>query len=259
MLNVFKGKSVIVTGASRGIGRGIAMGFAKGGANVMLAARNEADLESLADEIGKSGGTARKFTCDVSNWSSVQALVEETAKVFGGVDVFCANAGIYPQTKIADMDPEEWESVLNVNLKSNFLAVKACLPHFAKRPGGRVVLTSSITGPITAFPGWTHYSASKAGQLGFMRTAALELSRYKATINAVMPGSILTEGLAELGEEYLEAAAAAIPLQRLGSVEDIANSVMFLASEYASYITGQTIVVDGGQVLPETGDAIAAI
>lgn len=259
MKNSIQGKSVIITGASRGIGRGIAHGFAANGAKVMVVSRNADDLEGLVKEITEAGGVARAAACDVSDWESVQQMVEQTAKAFDGVDVLVANAGIYPQSKIVDMDPQEWDDVLNVNLKSNFLCVKACIPHFEKRPGGRVVLTSSITGPVTGFPGWTHYGASKAGQLGFLRTAALELSRYKTTINAVMPGSILTEGLAELGEDFLEAAAEAIPLRRIGSVADIANSTMFFASDYASYITGQTLIVDGGQILPETADAISEI
>lgn len=259
MMNVFNGKSIIVTGASRGIGRGIARNFAANGGKVMLAARNEADLKAALDEITQAGGTARGMACDVGDWASVQQLVEETVRAFGGVDVLCANAGTYPQTKIADMDPEEWDEVLKTNVRSSFLCVKACIPEFAKKPGGRVVLTSSITGPFTAFPGFAHYGASKAGQLGFARVAAMELARYGATINAVLPGTVLTEGLAANGQAFLNSAAAGIPLGRLGTVDDIANSVMFLASDYASYITGQTIVVDGGQILPETGDAVGAI
>ena len=259
MKDAFQGKSIIVTGASRGIGRGIARSFAASGGRVMLAARNEADLDTAIEDITKAGGTARGMACDVGDWASVQRLVEATAREFGGVDVLCANAGTYPQTRMADMDPGEWDEVLRTNLTSNFLCVKACLPQFARRPGGRVVLTSSITGPFTAFPGFTHYGASKAGQLGFMRVAAMELARHGATINAVLPGTVLTEGLAANGQAFLNSAAAGIPLGRLGTVEDIANSVMFLASDYASYVTGQTIVVDGGQILPETGDAVGAI
>lgn len=259
MFAKFNGKSIIVTGGSKGIGRGIARGFAACGGQVMIAARNEADMKDAVAEITKSGGIARATVCDVANWDSVQNLVDETVKAFGGVDVLCANAGIFPQAKIVDIAPDDWDQVMSTNLKSTFLCVKACIPQFEKRPGGRVVITSSITGPITGFPGWTHYGASKAGQLGFLRVAAMELARYGATINAVMPGSILTEGLVGLGQQYLDTAAAAIPLKRLGSVDDIANAALFFASDYAGYITGQTIVVDGGQILPETADAIAAI
>lgn len=259
MLASFNGKSIIVTGGSKGIGRGLARGFAASGGKVMVAARNEAELRATVEDITRSGGIAQATVCDVKDWKSVQHLVKETIKAFGGVDVLCANAGIFPQARIVDMSPDDWDQVMSTNLQSTFLCVKACIPEFEKRPGGRVVVTSSITGPITGFPGWTHYGASKAGQLGFLRTAAMELARYGATINAVMPGSILTEGLTGLGQEYLDNAAAAIPLRRLGSVDDIANAALFFASEYAGYITGQTIVVDGGQILPETAEAIAAI
>jgi 3-oxoacyl-[acyl-carrier protein] reductase len=130
--------------------------------------------------------------------------------------------------------------------------VQACLPALARSGRGRVILTSSITGPITGFPGWAHYGASKAGQLGFLKTAAIELAASGITINAVLPGNIVTEGLDELGEEYHAQMAASIPLRRLGTVEEIGYAALFFATDEARYITGQTIVVDGGQVLPES-------
>ena len=157
------------------------------------------------------------------------------------------------------MDPEDWDHVHSTNLKSCFLCVKAAIPAFERRGGGRVVITSSITGPITGFPGWTHYAASKAGQLGFLRTAAMELSHYGVRVNAVMPGNIVTEGLDGLGEDYLRRMAESIPLKRLGRFEEIGHAALFLASDEAAYITGQTIVVDGGQVLPESLDAMNEI
>jgi len=195
----------------------------------------------------------------VSDWASVQAMTKAAADAFGGVDVVCANAGAFPQTKMVDMDPGEWDEVMATNLKSAFLCVKAAIPYFEKTGKGRVVLTSSITGPVTGFPGWAHYGASKAGQLGFLKTAAMELARYGATINAVMPGNIYTEGLQDLGQDYLDTMAASIPLKRLGVVEDIGNAALFFASDEAGYVTGQTIVVDGGQILPESLEAIEEI
>ena len=132
------------------------------------------------------------------------------------------------------------------------------LPALKASGAGRVVLTSSITGPVTGFPGWTHYGASKSGQLGFMRTAAIELARDNITINAVMPGNIITEGLVDLGQDYLDSMAASIPMKKLGTVEDIGYAALFLASHEAAYITGQTIVVDGGQILPESLEALEA-
>lgn len=256
MLTSLKGKSVIVTGGSKGIGRGIAKVFAGQGAKVTICARNEADLKRAADEIG---GDVRTEVCDVSDWASIKAMVDNTAAAQGGLDVMCANAGSYPQTKIVDMDPDEWDFVMATNLRSTFLSVKAAIPHFEKAGKGRVVLTSSITGPITGFPGWSHYGASKSGQLGFLKSAAMELARYNTTINAVMPGNIYTEGLQDLGQEYLDTMAASIPLKKLGAIEDIGNAALFFASDEAGYITGQQIVVDGGQTLPESLEAIAEI
>ena len=157
------------------------------------------------------------------------------------------------------MDPNEWDQVMETNLKSAFLCVKASIPLFEKNGGGRVILTSSITGPVTGFPGWAHYGASKSGQLGFLKTASMELSKYNVTINAVMPGNIYTEGLSDLGQEYLDTMAASIPLKRLGEVEDIGNAALFFASKEAGYITGQTIIVDGGQIIPESLEAIEEI
>jgi len=147
---------------------------------------------------------------------------------------------------------DRFDAVLATNLKGNFLAVSACLPALKAQRGGRIVLTSSITGPVTGFPGWAHYGASKAGQLGFMRTAAIELAPFGITVNAVLPGNIATEGLAGMGEDYRAAMAASVPLGRLGSVDDIANAALFFASDEAAYVTGQSLVVDGGQILPES-------
>ncbi len=260
MLTSIEGRTVIVTGGSKGIGKGIARVFARKGANVVIAARGEASLQAAASELeGIGSGEVVYDACDVSDWQQVQALVASTVKQFGGVDILCANAGVFPQTKIIDMDPSEWDQLMATNLKSTFLCVKACIPAFEKAGRGRVVLTSSITGPITGFPGWAHYGASKAGQLGFLKTAAMELSRYGTTINAVLPGNIMTEGLDDLGQGYLDGMAASIPLKRLGSVEDIGHAALFFASDEAGYVTGQTIVVDGGQILPESLEAIGEI
>lgn len=256
MLTSIKGKSVIVTGGSKGIGRGIAAVFARQGAKVTIAARDEASLKAAASELE---GDVRTAVCDVSDWASVKEMVDATAEAQGGLDIMCANAGAFPQTKMVDMDPAEWDQVMATNLRSSFLCVKASIPHFEKAGKGRVVLTSSITGPITGYPGWSHYGASKAGQLGFLKTAAMELARYKTTINAVMPGNIYTEGLQDLGEEYLATMANSIPLKRLGAVEDIGNAALFFASDEAAYITGQQIVVDGGQIIPESLEALQEI
>jgi len=253
MLTSISGRSVIVTGGSKGIGKGIARVFANQGAKVLVVVRTLSDAESCAKEIGNG---ASAFSADVSDWKQSQAMAAAAVERHGGLDILCANAGIFPQTTIEKMEPAEWDLVMNTNLKGNFLSVKACLPALKKSDQGRVVLTSSITGPVTGFPGWSHYGASKSGQLGFMRTACIELAKYNITMNAVMPGNIGTEGLDELGADYIATMAASIPLKKIGVVEDIGNAALFLASKEANYITGQTIIVDGGQILPESLEAL---
>ena len=253
-----KGKSVIVTGGSKGIGKGIARVFAGHGAKVLIAARHLKDAEAAAQDLGKGGATVSAFAADVTKLSDMQAMAKAAVDRHGGLDVLCANAGIFPQAKIEDMSPETWDEVMNTNLKGTFLAIKACVPHLKNSSQGRIVITSSITGPVTGYPGWTHYGATKAGQLGFMRTACIELAKYGITVNAVMPGNIVTEGLQGLGEEYLKTMAASVPLKRLGAVEDIGNAAAFFASKEAAYVTGQTIIVDGGQILPESLEALAS-
>ena len=255
MLTSIAGRVAIVTGASKGIGKGIARVFAHHGAKVLVVSRNIAEATACATELG---GDSVGFVADVATWEGSQAMAQAAADQFGAIDILCANAGIFPQTAIEEMDPTEWDSVMATNLKGSFLGVKACLPFLKQSDQGRVILTSSITGPITGYPGWSHYGASKAGQIGFMRTACIELARHQITINAILPGNIATEGLDGLGQAYLDTMAASVPLKKLGEVEDIGNTALFLASKEAHYITGQTIVVDGGQTQPETLEALDA-
>lgn len=257
MRGLVEGRSVIVTGASKGIGRGIARVFAQGGAKVLLVARDGRAAAEAAAELAHAGAVASAFAADVSDEEQVRAMVDAAVERHGGLDVLCANAGIFPAARLETMSLAEWREVMRVNLEGCFLSVRACIPALARSGAGRVILTSSITGPITGFPGWSHYAASKAGQLGFMRTAALELSRKGITVNAILPGNIATEGLADLGQDYVDSMIAAIPLRRLGSVEDIGHAAAFLASKEAGFITGQTLVVDGGQTLPESLAALS--
>lgn len=252
MFTPITGRSVVVTGATRGIGKGIAAVFAGAGARVLITGRDsEAAAVTVAD-LSASGAEVSYVLGDVGRREDCERIAATAVERLGAIDVLCANAGIFPDAKLADMTDDDIEQVLGTNLRGTILSVQACLPALARSGHGRVVLTSSITGPITGFPGWSHYGASKAGQLGFMRTAAIELAGSGITVNAVLPGNIITEGLADLGEDYMKQMADSIPLRRLGTVADIGHAALFLASDEAGYITGQTIVVDGGQVLPES-------
>ncbi|MFE0423337.1 3-oxoacyl-ACP reductase FabG [Streptomyces sp. NPDC058953] len=250
-------RSVVVTGATRGIGRGIAELFAARGAAVALTGRDEGVAREAAGELSAAtGGRVTGLGLDLRDPDAMEALAEEVERRHGHVDVVCANAGIFPGKPLREMTAADVDEVLAVNLRGSILVTKAFLPAMERAGHGRVVLTSSITGPVTGYPGWSHYGASKAGQLGFVRSAALELAKAGITVNAVLPGNVRTEGLAGLGEEYLERMVAAIPAGRVGETADIAHAVMFLASDEASFITGQTLTVDGGQTLPESLDGL---
>lgn len=254
MTHSLKDRVVVVTGGSKGIGRGIAQVFAEAGAKVAIMARNADQAAQAAAEIGHG---AIGVAGDVTSAESLKAGYAVVKSRLGNIDVLCANAGIFPPAKLEDMTEAEWDQVSDTNLKGTFLSVQAAIPYLKTSDQGRIVITSSITGPVTGYPGWTHYGASKAGQLGFMRTACIELAKYGITVNAVMPGNIITEGLAGMGAEYQASMAASVPLKRLGTVADIGHAALYFASKEAAYVTGQTIIVDGGQILPESLDALA--
>lgn len=240
------GRVALVVGGVRGIGRGIADRLAADGASVVVA-------DALADGADAIGH--RFVACDISAAAGAEAAVAAATEAFGGLDILVQNAGIYPWTLIEDTTPEEWDAVLGVNLRGCFLAARAALPAMRARGGGRMVFTSSITGPRVTSPGHGHYSASKAGINGFIRAAALEFSGYGITVNGVEPGNILTEGMqAHRSAAFIAQMEAAVPLGRLGTPADVAGAVSFLVSDDAAYVTGTTIVVDGGQILPEGAD-----
>src|SRR5947209_19380139 len=250
MFTPLTGRTVLVTGGTKGIGKGIAGVFARAGANVVVTGRDAATGEAAAQELG-----ARYVQADVA----AEADCERMAAEAGDVDVLCANAGVFPDVKLADMTAADIDAIFAVNVRGTMLSVKACLPALERSGHGRVIVTSSITGPITGFPGWSHYGATKAAQLGFIRTAALELAKRGITINAILPGNVVSEGLDELGPEYRAQMEASIPLGRLGDVSEIGATALFLATDEAGYITGQTIVVDGGQTVPESLMALQAV
>ena len=254
MFSSLKGRSVLVTGGSKGIGKGIAQVFAEAGAKVAIVARHLDQAEAAAASIGHG---AYGLAGDVTSLESMEAAMLAAVRHSGGLDVLCANAGIFPQAKLEEMTSDQWDEVIDTNLKGTFHSVRAALPHLKQSDQGRIVLTSSITGAVTGYPGWSHYGASKAGQLGFMRTACIELAKYGITVNAVLPGNIVTEGLDGMGAEYQASMAASVPLKRLGTVADIGHAALYFASREAGYVTGQTIIVDGGQILPESLEALA--
>lgn len=253
-------RTVLVTGATQGIGQGIASVFAKNHYNVVLTARNE--IRGLRAEQALKAASGHEGVLfvpgDVTRLDSMQEVVAAAVQTFGGLDVLCANAGAFPSVKLDVMSEQQWDAIFEVNVKGMLFSIQAALAALRASAAGRIVITSSITGPVTGFPGWAHYGSTKAAQLGFMRTAAIELAREAITINAVLPGNIYTEGLQGLGEEYLDTMKASIPLKRLGDVEDIGHAALFFASETAGYVTGQSLIVDGGQILPETLEAVDA-
>ncbi|WP_298443262.1 3-oxoacyl-ACP reductase FabG [Ferrimicrobium sp.] len=246
------GRTAIVTGGSAGIGKGIAKVLLSKGAQVVITGRSAEKGAACIHECSDWSDRVAFVAADVSKAADCEKMVSETVARFGGVDILCANAGIFPEVPIATMGEDDIDAVLGTNLKGCILSVRAALGELSRSGRGRVVVTSSITGPITGYPGWSHYGASKAGQLGFVRTAAVELAPMGITVNAVLPGNVITEGLLELGEDYISGMAQTVPLKRLGTVDEVGFAVAFLASEEAGFITGQGLVVDGGQVLPES-------
>lgn len=242
-------RTAIVTGAGQGIGRAIALRLLAAGANLVVADRNAEGVERLATE---HPGRIRAFVADIADHTSMQSLTAFTLEAFGRIDILAQNAGIYPEMEIAGMTATHWARTLEVNLTGTFNACQAVLPAMREQGYGRMVFTSSITGPRVAAPGTAAYCASKGGINGFTRAAALEFAPFGITVNVVEPGNIMTEGLAQgRSGDFIDAMTRSIPVGRIGLPEDVAAAVAFLASEEAGFITGTSIVVDGGQILPE--------
>lgn len=256
MFTPIEGRSVLVTGGTAGIGKGIAACFAGEGARVAISGRDAERGAAAVADLRATGAEVVYVQGDVASSAGAEGMVSEVVERFGGLDVLCANAGIFPSSTLQEMTEEEIDAIFATNVKGTMLVVKAAIPALEASGHGRVILTSSITGPITGFPGWSHYGATKAAQLGFLRTVAIELAQRRITVNAVLPGNVVTEGLDVLGDDYVRIMEASIPVGHLGSVADIGNAALFLATDEAGFITGQTIVVDGGQTLPESVAAL---
>jgi 3-oxoacyl-[acyl-carrier protein] reductase len=245
-------KIAIVTGAGRGIGEGIAKALAKEKCNVIVSDIDQKNCEKVAETLKELGVKALAVKCDVSNKSDVEKLFKQTMKEFGRLDILVNNAGIFPFVPFASMKESDWDKVININLKSIFLCCQEALKVMSD--GGRIINISSIAS-FVGFEGLVHYCASKGAINAMIRALALELAAKKITVNAVAPGAIDTPGASQPDQPRTAAEAtrkqtiSAIPLARMGLPEDIANAVVFLASEKSSYITGQTIIVDGGWTL----------
>ena len=246
-------KIAIVTGSGQGIGAGIARVFAAAGAQVMVVNRTPENGQRTVDEIRAAGGVAELCGVDIGSVSSVEQAVGQTVDQWGGVDIMVHNAASFLGGPVEAYSEEDLETVLSVNLKACFRFSKAVLPHMKKRGGGRLLFTSSVTGPRVAMPGTAYYAASKGGMNAFIRTAALELAPENITVNGVEPGFIRTAAMELLAdEEGLAEMSKYIPTGYMGAPEDIAFCMLYLASDEARYITGQTICIDGGSTLPES-------
>jgi 3-oxoacyl-[acyl-carrier protein] reductase len=245
MQKLLEGKVAAVTGAGRGIGKAIALRLAGEGASVAACGRTLANVEATVSDISGGGGKATAYAVDVANGAQVTGVCEKILKDFGRVDVLVNNAGVTRDNLLLRMTEEEWDTVLDTNLKGAFNFTKALSRAMLKQRSGRIINITSIIG-LTGNAGQSNYAASKAGLIGFTKSVARELASRGITANAVAPGFIETDMTAALGVQARESLTAHVALGRLGTVEDVANVVLFLASDLASYITGQVITVDGG-------------
>jgi 3-oxoacyl-[acyl-carrier protein] reductase len=239
------GRPAIVTGAARGLGRAIAISLARAGAKVACVDINSEMLAETIAAIRGLGGTAEPLACDVTDGQRVGEVVEAVVGLWGGLEILVNNAGITRDNVILRMKDDQWDAVLGINLKGTFLFTRAAARPMCKARRGRIVNIASVSG-LMGNPGQANYSASKAGVIGLTRTVAKELSGRNVTVNAVAPGFIATEMTSALGEELLSKIRQEIPLGRLGDPQDVADAVLFLASDAAAFITGHVLTVDGG-------------
>lgn len=246
---LLEGKNALVTGSSRGIGRAIALELGRLGANVAVNyAGNEAKAQEVVDELEKMGVKAIKIQADVTDEEAVKKMVKEVIQTFGSLEILVNNAGITRDNLLMRMKEEEFDEVIDTNLKGAFLCTKAVVRQMMRQKYGRIINIASIVG-ISGNPGQANYVAAKAGLIGLTKSNAKELASRNILVNAVAPGFITTDMTDELTDEQKEAIFRLIPLERFGEPEDVANVVGFLASDKAKYITGQTIHVDGGMVM----------
>ncbi|MEO8194958.1 MAG: 3-oxoacyl-[acyl-carrier-protein] reductase [Gemmatimonadales bacterium] len=239
------GKNAVVTGSTRGIGRAVAQALADSSARVAVVGRDRDKASAVAADIGRG---AAGFACDVGDTSAVTALIGDVEKEFGGIDILVNNAGVTRDNLVVRLKDEDWDEVLDANLRGAFAAIRAASRGMMKRRSGRIINMASVVG-ITGNKGQANYAASKGGLIALTKSVAKELASRNILVNAIAPGFIETEMTAAMTPEARAALNGLIPLERLGTVEDIAAVVVFLSSDKASYITGQVIVVDGGMVM----------
>lgn len=240
------GKTAVVTGGSRGIGKAIALRLAESGADIAIVyAGNEAAATETCALIREQGVKAEAYRCDISDIAQTESLVKSVLEKFGGIDVLVNNAGIVKDGLLFSMTEEDFDQVIDTNLKGAFHMIKYCYRQFVKKRSGRIINITSVSG-ITGNAGQANYSSAKAGMIGLTKTVARELAGRNVTCNAIAPGFIDTDMTDVLGEKVKEAAVASIPLKRMGTARDIANLTAFLASDEAGYITGEVIKIDGG-------------
>ncbi|HCA83526.1 MAG TPA: 3-oxoacyl-[acyl-carrier-protein] reductase [Flavobacteriales bacterium] len=247
-MKILQGKVALITGASRGIGRGIALRFAQEGANIAFTyASSEEKAKALENELSALGIKAKGYKSDAANFDQAMQLVDDVVKEFGTLDVLVNNAGITRDTLLMRMTEQQWDEVINTNLKSVFNLTKAAQKPMLKQRNGSIINMSSVVG-VKGNAGQSNYSASKAGIIGFTKSIALELGSRNIRSNAIAPGFIETEMTEVLDEKVVQGWRDSIPLKRGGTTEDVANACLFLASDLSSYITGQTIHVCGGML-----------
>ena len=242
------GKVALVTGASRGIGCSIAKTLAQNGAHVVCVSRNVSDVQSVADGITAASGAATAVACDISGSDNVTKLVKETVGTHNHLDILVNNAGVTRDNLLMRMSEDDWNTVLNINLKAAFIAIKAAARTMMKQRNGRIINISSVVG-LMGNAGQVNYAASKAGLIGLTKSTARELASRGITANCIAPGYVATDMTKELEDAVQQSLNEKIPLGRMGQVEDIAYAVAFLASDEAEYITGQTLAIDGGMVM----------